>query len=342
MNRSRALRDLSAAMRGAPIRQPDWMQLLEAANLALVTPAVGRALADAGAEIPDDVAGFFSLIEERNAMRNTRLRDMALDAAAALNRVGVEPVLLKGLAIWATCDPFAQTYPRMMSDADLLVSRSDIETSLAALLAAGFKIHQRYPDDGRHVVAELWRDGDVGMLDLHSRLPGPYRFAQAFDPLADTFRIPWPGSVRVPTPAMQVYLTCLHDIHNDGGFWSGGFDIRHLHDIAELARAAQGVDWRALDRLLPAGLLRNAVHSQLVAANRIAGAQIPGSIGQRVVPRLHYRRHRAQFTRPALRLPLTCLGLAMEALNLGGNTSRFTLRARVARLLRPHVHPNRI
>ena len=63
MNRAKALRTLSAALRGAPTRQRDWMQLLEAANLALVTPALGRALAQAGAEIPADVAGFISLIE---------------------------------------------------------------------------------------------------------------------------------------------------------------------------------------------------------------------------------------------------------------------------------------
>lgn len=342
MNRAKALRTLSAALRGAPTRQRDWMQLLEAANLALVTPALGRALAQADAEIPADVAGFISLIDERNDRRNASLRVMAQDAAAALNVVGVEPVFLKGMAVWATCDPSAGTYPRMMSDVDLLIRPSQVETALEALLASGFKIHQRYPADGRHVVAELWRDTDVGMLDLHCRLPGPARFAQVFDPVADTVRAPWPGSVRVPTNAMQIYLTCLHDIHHDGGFWSGGFDIRHLHDIAELTKAPQEVDWGALDRLLPAGLLRNAVHSQLVAASRIAGAHIPPSISRRVVPRLHYRRHRAQFTRPALRVPLACLGLVLEAFNLAGNTSRFTLRARVARLLRPHVHPNRL
>ncbi len=318
------------------------MQLLDAANHALVTPSLLQALKHFGAKMPEDVADFLALIDERNNRRNTKLRGMALDATAALNAAGVEPVLLKGMAIWTTCNPLAQYYPRMMCDVDILIRPSEIEISLQALLSSGFKIYCRYPASTKHAVAELWRDEDVGMLDLHSRLPGPRVFARKFDHIADTTRAIWPGSVRVPTAAMQIYLTCLHDTIHDAGFWSGGFDVRHLCDIAELARAPKEVNWHALDCLLPAGLLRNAVHSQVVAANRIAGAQIPYSILRRIVPRLHYYRHRVQFTRPIFRLPLACLGLALEAFNLRGSNSRFSFRARLARFLKPHVHPTGI
>jgi hypothetical protein len=240
---------------------------------------------------------------------------MLLDATAVLNTAGVTPTYLKGMAIWAARRPRADSYPRMMSDVDLLVRPDETKKALAALTAGGFKILGRHGDH-RHDVADLWRDGDVGVLDLHRRPPGQQALTALFDIEAGALPTPWPGEARIPSPTRQVYLTCLHDMFHDGGFWRGGFDVRHLCDIAELARHPDGVDWDLLLSFPPTRLMRNAMLSQLVAAHRIAAAPIPARLLREVLPRLHHRRHEAQHLMPALGLPLALLGIGLEGFNL--------------------------
>jgi hypothetical protein len=311
MSRRSALRTLADGLHGRATQ--DWMALISAANGALVTPALREALA--ADDVPQDAAAFMDMVVARNDERNQRLGTMLLDATAMLNTAGVTPIYLKGMAIWAACRPAADSYPRMMSDVDLLVRPDETHKALEALTAGGFKILGRH-DEHLHAVADLGRDGDVGVLDLHRRPPGPPTLAALCDRDADTVAAPWPGQARIPSPAHQVYLICLHDMLHDAGFWRGGFDVRHLCDIAELARHPDGVDWDVLMSLPPTRLMRNAMLSQLVAARRIAAAPIPAPLLRGVVPRLHYRRHEAQYLTPALELPLGLLGIGLEGPNL--------------------------
>lgn len=313
MSRRSALRVLGDGLHGRERATRDWVALISAANGALVTPALREAFAVDDA--PEDAAAFMEMVAARNDERNHRLRAMMLDATAMLNAVGVTPIYLKGMAIWAACRPNAGSYPRMMSDVDLLVRPDETETALKALTAGGFKILGRHGEH-RHEVADLWRDGDVGVLDLHRRPPGPAALTALFDRDAGALAAPWPGEARIPSPTHQVYLICLHDMFHDGGFWRGGFDVRHLCDIAELARRPDRVDWDLLMSFPPTRLMRNAMLSQLVAAHRIAAAPIPERLLRSALPHLHHRRHEAQYLTPALGLPLAFLGIGLEVLNL--------------------------
>jgi hypothetical protein len=313
MSRRSALRALTDGLHGRMAATQDWMALISAANGALVTPTLREVLA--GGDVPEDAAAFMDMIAARNDERNQRLRTMLLDATAMLNAAGVTPIYLKGMAIWAACRPDADSYPRMMSDVDLLVRPDETQTAIEALTAGGFNILGRHGEH-RHEVADLWRDGDVGVLDLHRRPPSPADLAALFDHAADTVAGPWPGQARIPSPTHQIFLTCLHDMFHEEGFWRGGFDVRHLCDIAELARHPNGVDWDRLMSLPPTRLIRNALLSQLVAAHHIAAAPIPAQLLRTVIPRLHHRRHAAQYMTPALELPLALVGAGLEGANL--------------------------
>jgi len=313
MSRRSATNALADGLHGRRPPASDWMALIEAANRALVTPALLEALASE--DVPDEVAAFMGMVAARNDDRNRRLRTMVLDATALLNAAGLTPIYLKGMAVWAACRPERDSCPRMMSDVDLLVGPDETERALEALSAGGFKILDRHATH-RHEVADLWREGEVGVLDLHRRPPGPPALGALFNRDVDTAPAPWPGAARIPSPTHQVYLLCLHDMFHDGGFWRGGFDVRHLCDIAELARHPEGVDWDRLMSLPRTRLARNAVLSQLVAAHRIAAAPVPARLLRGVIPRLHHRRHEAQQLRPSLELPLALLGIGLEGLNL--------------------------
>lgn len=343
MSRSSGLRILANGLHGRAPAAQDWMALISTANEALVTPVLRDALATD--DVPDDAAAFLDMIAARNDERNRRLRDMLADATARLNTVGVTPVYLKGMAIWAACRPSADSYPRMMSDADLLVRPDETQAAIESLTAGGFQILHRHPEH-RHEAADLWRDGDVGVVDLHRRPPGPPALAALFDREADTIPSPWPGRALIPSPTLQIYLTCLHDLFHEDGFWRGGFDVRHLCDIAELARHPDGVDWDALLSLAPTRLIRNAMLSQLVAAHRIAAAPVPARLLRAVVPRLHHRRHAAQYATPALGAPLALLGAGMETPNLRQHwryqAATPSLLEWLGRMAKRRLFPNRI
>jgi hypothetical protein len=289
------------------------MQLLELANKALVTPAMYRALEASGAlaDVPDDVAQFMAELTALNDERNARLRHTAADAVKALNGAGIEPTLLKGMAIWASLPPNAQ-FSRMTSDIDLLVGPEEAQRAVTALQEAGFDLLARYEGPSTHVVAELGRPTDVGIIDLHQHPPGPPGMLAPFNAGGRAPRVEWNGSVRVSSPAHQIFLMCLHDQFHDGGYWRGGFDMRHLQDLADMTRLPQGVDWSALEALMPTRLLRNAVHTELVAAQRLTGAVLPNGISRRLAPQLQYHRHFAQHLHPRLDLVLAGSGLLLE------------------------------
>ena len=339
MSRRSALRILTDGLQGRRRANRDWMALISAANGALVTPALREALA--ADDIPEDAAAFMDMVADRNDERNQRLRTMMLDATALLNAAGVTPIYLKGMAIWAACRPDADSYPRMMSDVDLLVRPDETEKALEALTAGGFKILGRHREQ-MHGAADLCRDGDVGALDLHRRPPGPAGLTALFDRDAGAVVAPWPGQARIPSPAHQVYLTCLHDMFHDGGFWRGGFDVRHLCDIAALARHPEGEDWDVLMSLPPTRLMRNAMLSQLAAAHRIAAAPIPARLLRAVLPQLHHRRHEAQYLAPALGLPLALLGIGLEGLNLRQHWPYLAPGVTLRDLAQPRFIPNKM
>jgi len=318
MSRRRALNDLSAALQGRLDPDTDWMGLIELANRAFVTPAVFRALESSGAlaQAPEDAVTFMAEVASRNDARNARLHATAVEAIGALNAAGIEPTLLKGYAVWASGSPPTSAFPRMMTDIDLLVRPDEVAPAMEVMQGAGFGLLARFDDPNEHVIAEFGRPQDVGLIDLHQRPNGPPSMAAIFSRKEHPVVEVWGVRARVPSPAYQLYLMCLHDQLHDGDYWRGGLDVRHMWDIAELARLPGGIGWDELDAILPSRLLRNAMHAQLIAAHRIAGADIPARMRRRLGPRLQHRRHIAQHLHPRWGLVLAGVGALLEGPNL--------------------------
>jgi hypothetical protein len=120
----------------------------------------------------------------------------------------------------------------------------------------------------------------------------------------------------VPSPAIQILFMVLHDQFHDGDYWRGGLVLRHLMDIADLSRAPQSVDWGLLDELCKTSLVRNALGTQLVAAQRLFGAAVPPHLTRRRWVRFQHQRHIWQYMYPRLSAPLSLFGAATEWPNL--------------------------
>src|SRR5688572_6939671 len=228
MNRQTALTQLSMCFQGQVPPDADWMAMLDLANRSLATAQLCTAvmaLSSAGA-LPDDVRVFLLDVQSRNRERNRRLIRQLKDALRALNAVGIEPVLLKGIALWANRPD--QVFDRILADIDLLVRGSEVDRAVGALRDAGFALTARYPGNDVHVVAELGRADDVGLIDLHQRPPGPPGLAEIDNLTAYCTPVSVDGLRAMrPLSAVQIFFLVLHDQLHDGDYWRGGFDLRH-------------------------------------------------------------------------------------------------------------------
>ena len=312
MGSLRALRELSACLRGEPLENPGWGELLALANQGLVTPALATALRPNIGQVPPQVWAFLEDVQRRNRARNGRLYAQLEDAVAALAGAGIEPVLLKGAAQMAAC-PAGEACDRMLSDLDLMVPPAQVDDALMALTGAGFETVSRQKGLSVHAVAELGRPEDVGHLDLHQRAPGPPGIADTEDLAARrvSLKIRSGRTVQIPDPASQILQLVLHDQFHDGDYWRGGFDLRHLMDLALLTPKLTEDDWGWLRGACDTGLVRAALEAQLLSAARLVAATGPaGRAGLHA--RWTHQRWLLQFACPACRNPLAALTLALE------------------------------
>ena len=311
MKRRRALRQFGDIFCRAVPDAPDWNAILALANAQLVTPELCDRLDQLGAlsGLPVDLQSFLEDVRRRTRERNARLANTLGDALGALNAFGIRPVLLKGCAVWAGPTPERS---RIVSDIDLLVRGDEIAAAIDGLSRQGFAIveDQRHAQFHRSVV--LARVSDVGSIDLHQHAPGPASLSAIADPHGDSRPVVFQeGSALLPSAEAQILVAVMHDQLQDGRFWRGGFELRHLLDIA--AFAAADVDWERLMRLCPTSNIRLAMLSQLCAAKEIAGARIPDQVIASFWGRLHYQRQRAQYVWPALNAPFHTMGLNKKA-----------------------------
>lgn len=311
MDRARTLHQLMACLRGDPPADCRWHDVLALANQSLVTPQLAAGLDDHRRVLPAAVAGFLDDVRARNRERNRRLWRELDDAVAALAEAGIVPTLLKGAARRATLRP-GRPFDRMLSDIDLLVAPSEVDAAVAALRSAGFGLAARYPGTAVHVVAELGRPQDPGYIDLHQRPPGPPGLSDT--PALAMRRRPIRlngRTVLVPDAASQLFQLLLHDLFHDGGYWRGGFDLRHLIDVAALLPEMTAADRRWLREACGTKLVRRALDAILFSTSRLVeGGDPRRTTAHRAM--WTYRRWLLQYSVPTLRLPLAVLAIMLN------------------------------
>ncbi|MBX9745772.1 MAG: nucleotidyltransferase family protein [Hyphomonadaceae bacterium] len=280
------------------------------ANEALITPELCNTLAG-HEDLQSDVVAFLRDVEARTRRRNDRLITAICHATQILNDQGIEPILMKGAALWASGGALAHpARARLTTDIDLLAQGSDFERSLTALSQAGYRVLEDNLTNCDHPVVVLGREGDVGAIDLHRRPPGRAD-ALGVEALIENATRVRCGSATALVPAlhMQLFILIMHDQILDAGFWRGAFNLRHLIDIAEIVRGADSLSWEGLMELARRAGAHQAVCVQLLAAQDIAGAVIPMHVTARFSARLHYARQRLQFINPWLNTALKRIGL---------------------------------
>lgn len=318
---------LIAGLRGGPIGGADVRAVIALANHTLLTPALFASLARSGAIglLPQDAREYLGFIHECNRQRNLRLRAQLNEAVAALNRCGIAPLLLKG-AIPLFLSPDSRIPSRMTSDLDVGVEAAEEADARTCLEELGYA---QMPD-----IRGMVRPQDAGILELR-----PTRPTKAASGFQAPELIERDGLlVKVPPVQSRALHWILHDLLKEGDYWRGRIDLRHLHDLAQLAET-EGVDWKALRASMPDQTARNAIDTQVLALHRFFGVGISTESAPSPVVRFQHWRRVFTAKHPVVGAPLRLAGnLAWGARRLSRDDglvrdSPVGLMRRIARIL---------
>jgi hypothetical protein len=186
--------------------------------------------------LPEDFSFYLDFIHAENTRRNRALRAQLGEAAACLNRIGIEPLLLKG-AIRLVDGLYPDPGWRFMRDLDLLVPRDRIEQAVACLASLGYRFPRNVtetPPDYKHL-PPLCRDGAGAVLEIHTGLLDLRDVCPAEHVVARSRPVDLDGvRARVPDPADQIAHLICHDRFDAQLRHSGMFLLRNVFEAALL------------------------------------------------------------------------------------------------------------
>lgn len=292
MRAGSALDALVAGLRGSLAAQVDWQAVIALANHTLLTPVLFASLAHAGQlhRLPRDVREYLKFIHDCNQERNLRLMAQLSEAVAALNSQGIVPVLLKG-AVPLFLSPPGRLPDRITSDLDLAVEAREAAAAEACLEELGYL---QVPDD-----RGMARPQDAGVLELRPYRPGGLEHPKS---------IQQGGlQVKIPPAESRALHWIVHDLLKEGDYWRGRIDLRHMHDLAQLAESGD-VDWVALRALMADKTARNALDTQLLTLHHFFGTRIPVECAGRPMVRLQHWRRIFTARHPVFGAPLRLAG----------------------------------
>jgi hypothetical protein len=254
------------------------MGLARLAGRHLVTPMLAACLdnPEVRQQLPEDFSLYLEFIHAENIRRNHALRRELGQAAACLNGIDIEPLLLKG-AIRLVDGLYPNPGWRFMRDLDILVPRDRLRQAVACLAALGY----RSPRDATEMLPDckhlppLCRDGAVAVLEIHADLLDLRDVCPAEHVLARARPVDLDGArVRVPDAADQLGHLIAHDRLDSNIGGSGFFLLRSIFETALLCQD-EGPPSQLLARLGSSPLAR-FVRMQHALATRL----FPGHVAR--------------------------------------------------------------
>lgn len=256
----------------ARLEQIDWPAFFTLSGNALVTPWLQPSFgaATGRTDVPPDVMHTIDEIARANLERNRAAITEWQALVDTLAAVGVPVQPLKGIAIVASgIEPHGRY--RVLGDVDVLIAASDLERTLVALAAAGYR-QQRNPylhairydasdftpldpgatynrlDACKHHVPPVLRDGARVSVEIH--IEPAVRFTAHADTLIDWARADTRDGCTAGrlSPAFHLLHAFQHAELNDAAITAGVLDWRHMLDAtawlrtgADLERVSQAM-----------------------------------------------------------------------------------------------------
>ena len=268
----------------------DWGYLLAAAIRHAIPQLLYHNLKAIGAEgtVPPGVLGRMERMYYANALRHLRFSRALEEVLRAFKEMGVEAIVLKGMALATQVYPVAAL--RQCGDIDVLVRKEDVPRAEEVLLGLGYTAQRESHLDKRfgqqpHHLSYLKDDGRIG-LELHwDLLPQPNPFFLPLPELwsrAQAFRVGSSEVLAFGSVDLLLHLS-LHAVSAFYLLWVPGMDLRHLCDIAETIRVYP-INW---DQLVARARLYRATKSLYVAlylARQMLQARVPQHVLEALQP----------------------------------------------------------
>lgn len=288
----------------------DWRSVLKTASELLVAPALRDALIARGLwrSLPDEARDYLSSVHHLNTHRNQLLLKEISDLAALLNEVGIEPLLLKGIAhLVEGLHPSPGS--RVMSDIDILVAEAKIPAARDRLERAGWWLMQPLPPDAptnmvMHFVYA--HDNAPARVELHQAfmafeernlLP-----ASALLSVATPKKLPNGATVLLLPPQESLIVNIVHSQIRGDCHRLGLLGFRSLYDLVLLChRYRDAIDWIALLDWFERRGWRTVLHARLLEAAAMFAVPVPLHLPQDAGVKLSLARIRLLRRFPVLR-----------------------------------------
>jgi hypothetical protein len=252
--------------------------LLLAHREKAATLLVRRLAALPGAPTPADALAQLRKLAMVIEFKMVQLKQRLDETVDVLAGAGIEPVLLKGAALWYTS--YGSLADRPMADIDLLVEARQAGQARDVVLRSGWVWNEQARSDAdyaahHHLPPMDDARGTGAKLELHTEL---FIEGNPFHLSGDVVRrdaeavVAGGRRLRVPSTLHQLLHTCLHFAwsHNMRmGSW------RVFRDVAALTRP--GFDWNAFVATAVENRAETCCYWTLRLARDLMGVEVPGS-----------------------------------------------------------------
>lgn len=123
-----------------PLPTPHWPSVIPAASAQFVLPSISKRVKTLRLTPGPEIHAVLETAETLNRERNQLLLAEAAHVASLLNRIGIEPVALKGLA-YLLAGVYPDPAERYLEDIDLLIRSEQINSAVECLRENGFAVH---------------------------------------------------------------------------------------------------------------------------------------------------------------------------------------------------------
>jgi len=276
----------------------DWGSIVQIANEQLVSPALWTSLMNKALheDLPDELKYYLSGLHNLNLQRNGLIKQQAEEIITSLNKVGIEPILLKGAAL-LLINAFCDSGTRILADLDIMVLTTDVEESWRTLSSLGYKAHDPdVPmDEWSHHLPTMIRDGEPAAIELHTQLFHRYDGIMVLT-ARDCFNEA--ATIRKKSLCFKVLSLPHFIIHNivhievhHLHFYSGDISLRDLLDFAVISDSQpHSIDWKSIEDKMEEHGIRHIYRSYLHMAVTLLDAPVPCAFGLTVGTRIHLRR----------------------------------------------------
>ncbi|MFK8035752.1 MAG: nucleotidyltransferase family protein [Hyphomicrobiales bacterium] len=235
----------------------DWRDPTLVRDSSTLAPAIWNALSDETRQTYGDALVPFEAASLLNGERNAEIKVQLSRVVAALNRAGIEPLLIKGASHILT-DLWPDPSARLVADIDMLIRPDQIETAVTVLEdLAGLRLKERL-DPGfvpfsKHL-APIVGAGGVAPIEIHHSI-----YRKKFGAIAPPDEI-WDRAqvinvdrnrAWILSPTDQVLVALMHGFAGSGTYIAPSMHLRDWLDIHFLAeRHRSDINWAWIERHL--------------------------------------------------------------------------------------------